>query len=113
MFTIDKNTGNFKVEECAGTLICGTMRLQDIIPAFLDAIRATVEYTQLLSLPFGAVPSHAIDDDDSDWWMSEDAECIYFSILDVLDAYAPKGYYFGAHIGDGSDYGYWPIEEEA
>ena len=28
-------------------------------------------------------------------------------LIDVLDAYAPDGFYFGAHQGDGSDFGFW------
>jgi hypothetical protein len=34
------------------------------------------------------------------------------SIFDALNELAPKNYYFGAHPGDSSDFGYWKIEEE-
>ena len=32
-------------------------------------------------------------------------------LFDALDEIAPDGYYFGAHIGNGSDYGFWSIKE--
>lgn len=31
--------------------------------------------------------------------------------FDYLDSIAPRGYYFGSHPGDGSNYGFWKIEE--
>lgn len=33
-------------------------------------------------------------------------------ILSVAsEDFAPDGFYFGSHIGDGSDFGFWEMEE--
>ena len=91
------------------SVIRATLRPQDLIPAFLEVIQETPEYLQL----FNAVPSHAREDDDAEWWESED--CGYLlneTLFDTLNEYAPEGYYFGAHEGDGSDFGYWENIED-
>lgn len=71
----------------------------------MEVIRETPEYVQLMHL----VPSYAYESKDSEWWDSEEAINLLESLFDTLDSYAPEGYYFGAHPGDGSDYGYWII----
>lgn len=35
------------------------------------------------------------------------------AIMQALEEIAPCGYYFGAHEGDGSDFGFWKTEEQA
>lgn len=86
----------------------GSLKTCDIIPMFLEVIRDTPEYVQLL----GVIPSHALAENDVEWWDSEDAEAIRSRLFDVLNPYAPDGYYFGAHPGDGADFGFWKLMED-
>jgi hypothetical protein len=92
-----------------GTLIAGTHRMCDLIPVMLEAIRDTPEYTQLS----GTLPSVVTDPSSTEWdkeWNSEEVGYLYEELTEVLERYAPEGYYFGTHPGDGSDFGYWRDE---
>lgn len=97
-----------------GTVCHGTMRPQDLIPAFMAAV-ANVDppaYEQMVTAPFPPVPAYVYDEGDNcPWWDSEDAMCVLEALTEALEAAAPEGYYFGAHPGDGSDFGYWEMEE--
>ena len=93
------------------TVIRATHRPQDLIPAFLEVIKDTAEYCQIIQHGSGLSSlSQALnsDDDEHEYWESDD--CAYFlneELWEVLNNYAPEGTIFGAHEGDGSDYGYW------
>tara|TARA_R110000751_G_scaffold28003_3_gene73460 strand:+ start:996 stop:1316 length:321 start_codon:yes stop_codon:yes gene_type:complete len=100
-----------------GTISHGTMRLPDVIPCFLAALWSIDP--QRHDALIAAQPSgtrarmqrpHILDSDP--WWRSDDADELLVDLFDALDGVAPEGTYFGAHEGDGSDYGFWPIEEE-
>lgn len=41
----------------------------------------------------------------------DDAEFLVEDLHEALNEYAPEGYYFGAHPGDGADFGFWKSEE--
>lgn len=93
-----------------GTIIAGTMRMSDLIPALMDYIKAhgSAEYAQLVANNC-VVPAFVMDEgQDSDWWSSEDAGALYNQLCEAMDLLAPAGYYFGSHPDDGADYGYWP-----
>ena len=94
------------------SLIHSTMRNCDLVPAFIGALRDTVEHEQMMNTINGDAKLHVITDtnatDSDPRWNSEDISFLLEEIFDVLNAYAPDGYYFGAHPGNGSDYGYWP-----
>ena len=108
---IDKKTGVKIYADLNETASRATLRPYDLTHAFLPILQDTMEYVQLMlsNLP----PNHALDDENDEWW--EGDECAFFineALFEVLDMYAPDGYYFGPHIGDGSDFGYWKIEDE-
>ena len=112
----DERTGCTIYAPLGGTLIHATMRACDLIPAFLNAIRDTAEYAQIMQSINGAnwnmcVITDAGASDTDERWDSEDIS--YFlneTLWDIMNSYAPEGYYFGSHPGDGSDYGYWTEE---
>lgn len=97
-----------------GTVIHGTMRTQDIIPVLLECLEEVdpAAHAQMLMGSFGPIPAYVEDEgDDSDWWTSMDAQYLLEDLFLALDGAAPDGYYFGAHPGDGSDYGFWELED--
>ena len=90
-----------------------THRYQDLIPKFLECLKeiAPDHYEQLMTLPFGPIPAHAMEDDDAEWWDSEEAGWLLEGLFDALNEHAPEGTCFGAHEGNGSDFGFWEYED--
>jgi hypothetical protein len=106
-----------KVKHCGGpstgTLIAGTMRPQDLIPCFLEAVSefAPAHYEGLMVLAFGPIPAYVQDEgDSSEWWESESAAGLLESLIDILDEHAPEECYFGTHPDNDSDFGWWKHE---
>ncbi len=86
-----------------GSVSHATMRAEDLIPCFLAACdglrlskgeRATVRDIRKRSRVAG-------------YYEGEDSACDLESLFDALGARVPDFCYFGAHEGDGSDYGVW------
>lgn len=90
-----------------GSISHGTMRPEDLIPCFAAELEACVKssgaHTGRTNLYLEA---REITDFDS-----EEASEVLSDLFDALNEYAPEGTYFGAHEGDGSDYGFWPVED--
>lgn len=88
----------------------GTLRPQDLIPKYLDALRelAPAAYQQCMmpGCGFPMVPSYALEDESAEWW-DNDAHYVMEQLSDALSEYAPEGYYFGANEGDGACIGFF------
>jgi hypothetical protein len=90
-----------------GSVSSGTTRPEDLIPAFYQTLR----YVR------GAVTARI----QKDWriWQSDNMtpevhaaaeEFLMEALFDALQEVAPPYMYFGAHPGDGADYGFWLSE---
>ena len=110
-----------------GTVSQATMREQDVLPAIMDVLGEyhpaafnRIQYdiafgddSRFTQVQASIIYSWLCSNDCSLFWDSEEA----FYILnedcwDAMQEIAPEGFYFGAHAGDGCDYGFWAIEEE-
>lgn len=98
-----------------GSISHGTMRPEDLIPSFFEALdeiapdRASEIVRDEPLIPI-CHPLHI----DWDAWPKRHPEAAVYlleALFDALQEYAPEGHYFGAHPGDGSDYGFWLAEE--
>lgn len=94
------------------TLIRATLRPCDLVPAFLEAIRDTPEYAQIMvdmanNWDLKVITDPTADEYDERWESDTMAFFLNEELFDVLNSYAPEGFYFGAHEGDGSAFGYW------
>lgn len=92
-----------------GTVSHGTMRNEDLLPDFtwlleqigsINDAALVAECNKFLDLA-GA-------DETGETWSTETAHDMVIACFDALDAHAPAYCYFGAHEGDGSDFGFWP-----
>ena len=99
------------------TVSRATMRNQDLIPCFLEVLEAIdpngyAGYLDGLEDVGYSIEYLESREDYDGFWYSEAAAWILLKLFDLLGEHAPEGYYFGAHVGNGSDYGFWPVEEE-
>lgn len=85
-----------------GSVSCGTMRPEDLIPKFMDIL---IEYNVEVYNSFMSDPDFLIGYEENQGRLLD-------ALLDELNDLSPDGYYFGSHPGDGSDYGYWRVEED-
>lgn len=89
-----------------GTVSHGTLRTEDLAFAFADKIHrilaGSLEYTEIDLKYIRTFIDHP---DRADEWDLE-------MLLDTLNELAPEGYYFGAHPGNSSDFGFWEIEDD-
>lgn len=82
-----------------GSISSGTMREEDLVPCFLSALEdVDPDRANVIAAEY-----HLEDDEQT-----EDDLCYACEALfDALDEHCPDYCYFGAHEGDGSDYGVW------
>jgi len=97
-----------------GSISHGTLRTQDLLPAFLETLTARggkvpddLECgTHIEYLNWPSRDTTASDDDDK-FWGSEEAMWDMDALTGALQTLCPPFVYFGTLEGDGSDFGFW------
>ena len=93
-----------------GTVSHGTLRLQDLIPDFVSELERLNHDIKVMNLTYSEVSEAADwDGEKSEYFETESALWDLESLCEALDVHAPYGHTFGTHEGDGSDFGFWPI----
>ena len=93
-----------------GSISSGTMRPEDLIPCFaweLEHLAKEIggirKWRKLLA--------EADKLDNNRTLMIEYGDDVVQELAEALESYAPPYAYFGAHPGDGADYGFWLLED--
>lgn len=84
-----------------GSVTTGTMRLEDLIPSFLACLG---QLDKAKEMAIFAEYTDVIDADDMDM---DQADYCLEALFNALNELAPPYCHFGAHEGDGADYGFW------
>ena len=97
-----------------GSISAGTMRPEDLIPCFLSELRSQKPLRRAHAKLAKGIEWRAYEWSQSiegmEYFNSDDAHEDLNVLADALSEYAPTYFYFGAHPGDGADYGYWLSE---
>jgi len=106
-FTRDKFISRY-----AGTCVHGSLRSEDIIPPMLETLRSIIADSgkpmPLASAFWGRI---ANDSQQPGYYESDAPMEDIETLMDILGGIGSEfGYYFGAHEGDGSDFGFWKDE---
>ncbi len=89
-----------------GSVSSGTMRHEDLIPAFVGVLEEMADEDDKAFL--AEVAKHQ---ETPDYYETPEANYDLEELFDRLNNHAPEGVYFGSHPGDGADYGYWVDED--
>lgn len=102
-----------------GSISHGTMRMEDTIPAMVDTLRdlaRTMQRTAGHKKQGGRLLGTCRKYDRAQlregYFDSENAQFDHEELFDLLNSHCPPYASFGAHEGDGSDYGVWPCHEQ-
>lgn len=94
-----------------GSVSSGTMRPEDLIPAFINTLEYLADGSTDLTLTITSRIEFADEDENCyDYYASDVSGFDLAELFDALSGYAPDGCYFGANPGDGADYGFWQAE---
>lgn len=96
-----------------GSVSSGTLRAEDLATAFADELeyqigRQPKSYRRREARKLITEADHAANNAKTDTSLLDD---LVEALREALEEFAPPYAYFGAHIGDGADFGYWVSDD--
>lgn len=106
-------TPHFKTPQ-VGSISEGTLDPVDLIEAFADTINEldeTGHFSDETAAALAFIEEDVPSDPDEASAFDDELEYMLAKMMEILDELAPPYCYFGAHPGDGADYGFWPSHD--
>jgi hypothetical protein len=94
-----------------GSVSSGTLRPQDLLLAFADALERYARRSRALSSYRADIRSARTLAARIEAGREIDADGMILDLSDRLNDLAPPHAYFGGHPGDGADFGYWVVDD--
>lgn len=94
-----------------GSVSSATMRPEDLIPCFISELRSQRPLRREHRKLIREIEENIQRMTSPAYFESEQPEWDLEALFDALGEYCLPYFYFGAHPGDGSDYGYWLSED--
>lgn len=91
-----------------GSISHATHRNEDLIPVFIETLErldTDKKYSDTIKEGKEIIDKEDWDSENTDDFLNED-------LFEALNDFAPPNAYFGAHPGDGSDFGFWEYEPD-
>lgn len=90
-----------------GSVSSGTMLPEDLLSAFTSELEWIGDESNAELIAEANALLETEEDNRGPGW-EDDTTAIVDELFDALNEHAPAYCYFGAHEGDGADYGFWP-----
>lgn len=97
---------------CEGSVSTGTLRTPDLLRRFADELERVLPFNSREVVADARNCASEIDADPGHPGNNDCGVEIVSELIDQLNTIAGReGMYFGAHEGDGADFGYWKAED--
>ncbi|SRR6266478_8412748 len=93
-----------------GTISHATMRAEDLIPRFISELQYQRPLHRAHRKLIREIEGNMRRMKSPKYFENEQVQWDLEALFDALNEYCAPYFYFGAHPGDGSDYGYWLTE---
>lgn len=94
-----------------GSVSCGTMRTEDLIDSFIYELQSQRPLRREDRKLIREIRRNEKNMVDPTYYENEQSQWDLDALFDALNNYCLPYFSFGAHPGDGADYGYWLSED--